>query len=109
MKLWLDTCKEVLRKRKPQHKEWISSDTIKRIEIKKEKKATLSMSRTRAAKVKAQEDYTAADKDERRVSRRTRKTNRVIGQSSRKCSGRPLRHLRMVKRQDPTIYKQRSS
>jgi hypothetical protein len=33
MKLWLNTCEEVLGK-KTQHKEWISSDTINRIKKK---------------------------------------------------------------------------
>jgi hypothetical protein len=32
MKLWLDMCKEVLWEKKTQHKEWISSDAIERIE-----------------------------------------------------------------------------
>jgi hypothetical protein len=45
MKLWLYTCK----KKKTQHKEWISSDIIKRIEKKKEEKFILNISRTRAA------------------------------------------------------------
>jgi hypothetical protein len=35
---------------------WISYDTIKRIEKMKERKATLNMSRTTAAKVKAHEE-----------------------------------------------------
>jgi hypothetical protein len=52
MKLWLNTCEEVLGKT-TQHKEWISSHTIKRIEKRKEKKATLRISRTITAKVKA--------------------------------------------------------
>jgi hypothetical protein len=55
------SCAEVLGK-KTQHKEWISSDTIKRIEKGKEKKATENMSRTGAGKVKAQE-YAKVDRD----------------------------------------------
>jgi hypothetical protein len=56
--LWLDTCEEVLGK-KTKHKEWISSNTIKKSEKRNEKKATLKMSQTRAATVKVQE---AADR-----------------------------------------------
>ena len=62
-KIWLDTCEEVLGKKKTEHKEWISADTINKLEIRKEKKTTLNMSRTRAAKAKAQEEYTAAEKE----------------------------------------------
>jgi hypothetical protein len=61
-KLRLSISEEVLGK-KTQHKEWISSDTIKRIEKRKEKKATLNMSRKRAAEVNAQEEYATADRD----------------------------------------------
>ena len=61
-KLWHDTCEEVLGKKKTEHKEWISADTIQKLEDRKEKKAALNMSRTRTAKAKAQEEYTVADK-----------------------------------------------
>jgi hypothetical protein len=49
--------------------EWISSDTTKRIEKRKENKATLNMSQTRPAKVKAQE-YTAANRDVKRSAKK---------------------------------------
>nr|KAG5700884.1 hypothetical protein BaRGS_012291 [Batillaria attramentaria] len=41
-KLWHDTCEEVLGKRKTQHKEWISADTIQKLEVRKEKKTALT-------------------------------------------------------------------
>nr|KAG5687578.1 hypothetical protein BaRGS_009975 [Batillaria attramentaria] len=72
-KLWHDTCEEVLGKRKTQHKEWISADTIQKLEVRKEKKTALNTSRTRRAKAKAQEEYTAADRE---VKRSTRKDKR---------------------------------
>ena len=65
-KLWCDTCEEILGKRKAQNKEWISADTIKKLEMRKEKKKDLNMSRTRAAKTKAQEEYTRANKEVKR-------------------------------------------
>jgi hypothetical protein len=71
MKLWLDTFEEVLGKKKTQDKEWISSDTIKRIEKRKEKKVTLNTSRTRTAKVKG--EYTAADRDVQKSVRKDKK------------------------------------
>ena len=62
-KLWHDTCEEVLGKKKTQQKEWISQDTIQKIEARKEKKEVWNKSQTRAAKAKAQEDYSAANRE----------------------------------------------
>ena len=61
-KLWHDTCEKVLGKKKTQHKEWISADTIHKLEVRRERKIVLNNSRTRAAKAKAQEEYTAVDR-----------------------------------------------
>ena len=72
-KLWRDTCEEVLGKKKAQHKEWISADTIQRLETRKERKSALNTSRTRAAKSKAQAEYTTADRE---VKRNIRKDKR---------------------------------
>ena len=58
-KLWHDTCEEVLGKKKTQHKEWISADTIHKLKTRRERKTVLNNIRTRAAKAKAQEEYTA--------------------------------------------------
>jgi TPP-dependent pyruvate/acetoin dehydrogenase alpha subunit len=73
MKLWHTTCEEVLGKRKTQQKEWISVDTIRKLETRKENKAVQNMSRTQAAKAKVQEEYTAADRE---VKNSTKKDNR---------------------------------
>ena len=64
-KLWHDTCEEVLGK-KTQHEEWISANTIRKLETRREKKTVLNNSRTRAAKAKAQEAYTAVDREVKR-------------------------------------------
>ncbi|KAM9354979.1 LOW QUALITY PROTEIN: androglobin [Pholidichthys leucotaenia] len=53
-----DTCKEVLGRKKTQHKEWISADTIQKLEDWKEKKTVLNMCRARTIKARAQEEYT---------------------------------------------------
>ena len=45
------------------HNEWISEDTIQKVEARKEKKNILNLSRTRNAKAKAQKEYAAADKE----------------------------------------------
>ena len=57
-KLWHNTGEEVLGKKKTQHKEWISADTIHKLETRRERKTVLNNSWTRAAKAKAQEEYT---------------------------------------------------
>jgi hypothetical protein len=52
-----------------------SPDTIKRIQKRKEKATCiLNRSRTRAPRIKAQEEHISADRKERKASRRTRKT-----------------------------------
>ena len=58
---------------KTQHKEWISADTIHKLETRRERKTVLNNSRTRAAKTKAQKEYTAADRE---VKRSTKKDKR---------------------------------
>ena len=65
-KLWHDTCEEVLGKEKTQHKEWTSADTIHKLETRRERKTVLNNSRTRAAKVKALQEYTAVDREVKR-------------------------------------------
>ena len=54
----ISTCQEVVGYRKFQQKEWISTETQQGIQTRKEKKALVTNSRTRASKAKAQEDYT---------------------------------------------------
>ena len=66
MKLWQDKCEEVLGKKKAQHKEWISADAIHKLETRRERKTVLNNSRTRAAKARAQEEYTAVDREVKR-------------------------------------------
>ena len=64
-KLWHDTCEEVLGK-KTQHNEWIFANTVHKLETRRERKTVLNISRTRAAMAKAQEGYTAADREGKR-------------------------------------------
>ena len=71
--LWLYTCEEVLGRKKTQHKDWISADTLQRLEERKTEKAQLNMGRTRAAKARAQEEYSAADKEVKRSVKKDKK------------------------------------
>ena len=57
------SCQEVIGPWKRHQKEWITTETLTKIENRKKKKAAFNNSRTRAAKAKAQEDYTKAHRE----------------------------------------------
>ena len=63
------TCQEVLGSKSYTHKEWISAETLQKVAERREKKASVNNSRTRAAKVKAQEEYTEANRSVKRSIR----------------------------------------
>ncbi|XP_012943956.1 uncharacterized protein LOC106013270 [Aplysia californica] len=73
---WTTVCQEVLGKQKREHKPWISATTLRKIEDRKKKNDQVNRSKTRAAKAKAQEEYTKAIK-EVKVSVRQDKRNYV--------------------------------
>ncbi|VDP61222.1 unnamed protein product [Schistosoma curassoni] len=58
----ISTCQEVLGSKKHHHEEWIFIETLDRIQERKKKKTAINNSRTRAEKVKAQTEYTEANK-----------------------------------------------
>lgn len=60
--MWHYTCEQVLGKQKTQHKEWVSADTLQKLEERRKKKEQLNASRTRAKRARAQEEYTEAEK-----------------------------------------------
>ena len=60
------TCEEVLDRRKPQQKDWISAETIRKIQIRKDKKGAANNSRTRTTNVAAQKEHTAANREVRK-------------------------------------------
>ncbi|VDP30131.1 unnamed protein product [Schistosoma curassoni] len=64
---------EVLSHKKHHHKEWITVDTLDKIEERRNKKAAINTSRTRAEKAKAQAEYTGVNKQ---VKRRIRTDKR---------------------------------
>ena len=53
---------EVLGRRKAQHREWISPDTMNKSDLRKEKEMALNTRRTKVAKAKVQEYYRATNK-----------------------------------------------
>ncbi|CAH8650638.1 unnamed protein product [Schistosoma curassoni] len=63
------TSHEVLVHKKHHHKEWVTVDTLDMIQKRRNKKAAISTSRTRAEKAKAQAEYTEINKQVKRSIR----------------------------------------
>ncbi|VDP22473.1 unnamed protein product [Schistosoma margrebowiei] len=63
------TCYEVLGHKKHHHTEWITVDTLDKIQERRNKKAAINTSRTRAEKAKAQAEYTEVNKQVKRSIR----------------------------------------
>ncbi|VDO47389.1 unnamed protein product [Schistosoma margrebowiei] len=63
------TCHEVLGHKKHHHKEWITVDTLDKIQERRNKKAAINTSRTRAEKAKSQAEYTEVNKQVKRSIR----------------------------------------
>ena len=72
----ITTCNVALGPQKDNHKAWISAESIKKVKERKEKKAALNSSRTRAEKVKAQTEYREANKNVKK-SLKTDKRNYI--------------------------------
>ncbi|VDO67429.1 unnamed protein product [Schistosoma margrebowiei] len=67
------TCLECLGLKKYHHKKWISTETLDKIKERKNKKAAINNSRTRAEKVQAQAEYIEANKQVKRSIRADKK------------------------------------
>ncbi|CAH8515410.1 unnamed protein product [Schistosoma haematobium] len=63
------TCHEVLGRKKHHHKEWITADTLDKIQERRNKRAAINTSQTRAEKAKAQAEYTKVNKQVKRSIR----------------------------------------
>ncbi|VDP65366.1 unnamed protein product [Schistosoma mattheei] len=63
------TCHEVLGHMKHHRKEWITVDTLNKIQERRNKKAAINTSRTRAEKAKTQAEYTEVNKQAKRSIR----------------------------------------
>ena len=55
------TREEIIGGRRPQQKYWISAETIRKIQLRKEKKEAVNSSRTMAATVAARKERTSAE------------------------------------------------
>ena len=69
-------CEEVVGRRKPEQKEWLSAETFRKIQERKFKKAAINHCRTRAAKKEARKQYAEANSEVKR-NIRTDKRNFV--------------------------------
>ncbi|VDO63019.1 unnamed protein product [Schistosoma margrebowiei] len=63
------TCHEVLSHKKHHHKEWITVDTLNKIQERRNKKAVINTRRTRVDKTKTQAEYTKVNKKVKRSIR----------------------------------------
>ncbi|CAI2725223.1 unnamed protein product [Schistosoma spindalis] len=63
------TCHEVLGQKKHHHKDWITIDTLDKIQERRNKKAAINTSRTRAEEAKAQAEYAEVNKQVKRSIR----------------------------------------
>ena len=48
-KAWMDTCEKTVGRKTRQHEEWITAETLKKVQIRKVRKEDLNNSRTRGA------------------------------------------------------------
>ncbi|VDO80198.1 unnamed protein product [Schistosoma mattheei] len=58
----ISTCQKVLDRKKHHYKEWISTKTLENIQGRKNKSTAINNSRTRTENIKAQAEYTEANK-----------------------------------------------
>ena len=61
--VWIDTSKEILGPQQNQHKEWITTETLTKIEIRRKLKVKKNNSRMRAARREAQSQYNEANQE----------------------------------------------
>ncbi|VDO76296.1 unnamed protein product [Schistosoma margrebowiei] len=93
------TCHEVLGHKKRHHKEWITDDTLDKIQERRNKKAAINTSRTRAEKDKAQAEYTEVNK---RMKRSIRTDERKYVEDLAKTAEKAAREGNMRQLYDTT-------
>ena len=71
--VWLDTSKAILGPQQTHHKEWISTETLSKIETRRKLKDKINSNKTRAAKREAQSQYNKANQEVRKDSRRDKR------------------------------------
>ena len=69
----ISACEITVGRKTREHKEWISHDTLIKVERRKTLKESLNNTKTRAAKQKAQHEYTQADKEVKNSARKDKR------------------------------------
>ena len=59
-KMWTETCEETVDRKRAQQKDWMSAETLRKIQERRKKEAILNTCRTRASKAEAQQQYPRA-------------------------------------------------
>ncbi len=70
---WKEACRGTVGIRKRQHQEWITPETLKKVEGRREKKEQLNQSKTRASKQAATTDYNRANREVKISTRRDKR------------------------------------
>ena len=89
------TCEEVLGRRNLQQKDWISAETIKKIQIRKDKKGAVNSSRTRAVKAAAQKEHTAGHREVRKSVKRDKRDS-VVGLAEEAEGAAASRNMKQI-------------
>ena len=93
--VFTSSCEEVLGARTQVHKEWITQGTLDKIKRRRDKKAEVNASRTRAGREAAQLEYTEANKEVKKSIRKDKETymNEMAENAERAAQNGHLRVL----------------
>lgn len=87
--IWKETCLEVVGKKKSNHKPWISTETLKKVEERRAKKEKLNQCKTRTKKAAAHRDYQVANKEVKKSARRDKKNYiETLAQEAEEAAGK---------------------
>lgn len=97
---WSSTCEESLGRRTREHREWITPETLKSIQQRRELKQKVNTSRTRAEKASAQKEYSKCHKEVRKKIRRDKRSQveRLAKEAERTATQRNMKELYNIAR-----------
>jgi len=70
---WTSACRKTVGKKSCKHQDWITPETLQKVDTRKRKKEALNSSKTRAAKQVATQEYRVADRDVKSSARRDKR------------------------------------
>ena len=103
---WSSTCEEALGKRTRKHKEWITPETLKTIQQRRELKQKVSTSRTRSEKASAQKEYNRCHIEARKNIRRDKRSQveRLAKEAEQAATQRNMKELYNITRKLSGTY-----